>query len=246
MTKEEFLEEIKAGKGLSEELQEEITKEQLENSINKPTREEWLEERRKGIGGSDAATILGLNPYKTNIELWKEKTGIREAEDISEKEYVKYGTEAEEYLRELFKLDFPQYEVKHKENTIIKHPKYPFLFASLDGILVNKETGEMGILEIKTTNILQSMQKEKWKDKIPDNYYCQVLHYLNVTGFSFVILKAQLKYDYGGEIRLETKHYTILRKEVEEEIKYLKQEEIKFWNEYVLKNKMPPLKLPEI
>lgn len=138
-----------------------------------PSREEWLEERKKGIGGSDAAVILGLNPYKNNIRLWEEKTGKVQAEDISDKPYVKYGTQAEDLLRELFKLDFPQYEVSHDENTIIKHPKYPFLFASLDGQLVDKETGELGILEIKTTNILQSMQKEKWKEKIPDNYFAK-------------------------------------------------------------------------
>lgn len=210
------------------------------------TREEWLKERKKGIGGSDAATILGLNPYKTSIELWKEKTGKQIAEDISDKPYVKYGTNAEEHLRELFKLDFPQYEVLHQENTIIKHPIYDFLFASLDGQLIDKETREMGILEIKTTNILQSMQKEKWKEKIPDNYYCQILHYLNVTGYSFAILKAQLKYDYDGEIKLETRHYKILREDVQEDIKLLEEKEIEFWQEYVEKDKQPPLLLPEI
>ena len=210
------------------------------------TREEWLEERKKGIGGSDAATILGLNPYKTNMQLWEEKTGRRQAEDISEREYVKYGTNAEDLLRELFKLDYPKYEVKHDENTIIKHPKYPFLFASLDGTLIDKETGEMGILEIKTTNILQSMQKEKWREKIPDNYYCQVLHYLNVTGYSFVILKAQLKYEYDGEIKLDTRHYKILREEVIEDIKMLEEKEIEFWTKYVETGIRPPLTLPQI
>lgn len=209
-------------------------------------REEWLEERKKGIGGSDAATILGLNPYKSNIDLWEEKTGRKQAEDISDKPYVQYGTKAEDHLRELFKLDFPQYEVTHEENTIIKHPTYPFLFASLDGQLINKETGELGILEIKTTNILQSMQKEKWKEKIPNNYYCQVLHYLNVTDYSFAILKAQLKYDYSGEIRLETKHYTISRKDVEEDIKLLEEKEIEFWTKYVEKDVQPPLILPNL
>lgn len=149
-------------------------------------------------------------------------------------------------MRELFKLDFPQYEVTHEENAIIKHPTHPFLFASLDGQLVNKETGELGILEIKTTNILQSMQKEKWKEKIPNNYYCQVLHYLNVTGYSFAILKAQLKYDYSGEIRLETKHYMISRKDVEEDIKLLEEKEIEFWTKYVEKNIQPPLVLPNL
>ena len=149
-------------------------------------------------------------------------------------------------MRDLFKLDFPKYEVQHEEYSIIKHPKYPFLFASLDGQLVDKETGEMGILEIKTTNILQSMQKEKWKEKIPDNYFCQVLHYLNVTGYSFAILKAQLKYDYSGDIRLETKHYYIDRKDYEEDIKYLEKQEIEFWKNYVEKDIRPPLELPKI
>lgn len=211
-----------------------------------PSREEWLEERKKGIGGSDAAVILGLNPYKNNIRLWEEKTGKVQAEDISGKPYVKYGTQAEDLLRELFKLDFPQYEVSHDENTIIKHPKYPFLFASLDGQLVDKETGELGILEIKTTNILQSMQKEKWKEKIPDNYFCQVLHYLNVTGYSFAILKAQLKYDFDGDIKLETRHYKINRCDFEEDIKELEKAEVEFWTKYVEKDIQPPLELPNL
>lgn len=149
-------------------------------------------------------------------------------------------------MRDLFKLDFPKYEVNHEEYSIIKHPKYPFLFASLDGQLIDKETGEMGVLEIKTTNILQSMQKEKWKEKIPDNYFCQVLHYLNITGYSFAILKAQLKYDYSGDIRLETKHYYIDRNDYEDDIKYLEKQEIEFWKNYVEKDIRPPLELPQI
>lgn len=208
-------------------------------------KEEWLEERKKGIGGSDAAVIVGKNPYKTTVDLWEEKLGIKDAEDISDRPYVQYGTNAEEYLRELFKLDFPEYEVSHEEHSIIKHPKYPFLFASLDGQLINKETGELGILEIKTSEILKSMQKEKWKDGVPDNYYCQVLHYLNVTGYTFAILKAQLKYNYDGDIKLETRHYYIDRKDVEDDIKYLEKKEIEFWNKYVETKKAPPLIIPE-
>lgn len=210
-----------------------------------PSREEWLEQRKNGIGGSDSAAIIGLNPYKDNVQLWKEKCGLIEAEDISDKSYVKYGTEAEDHLRNLFALDFPQYKVEHFENESIRHPKYPFLFASLDGVLTDKKTGEKGILEIKTTNILQSMQKEKWKEKIPPNYYCQVLHYLNVTGYSFAILKAQLKYDYSGDIVLSTRHYLIKKSEVEEDIKYLENKEIEFWK-CVVNRVQPPLVLPNI
>lgn len=206
------------------------------------TREDWLEERKKGIGGSDAAAIIGANPYKDNIKLWEEKTGRKTADDISDKSYVKYGTEMEPILRESFKIKHPEFEIVHEENTIIKHPVYPFLFASLDGILINKETGEKGILEIKTSEILRSMQKEKWKDQIPPNYYCQILHYLNVTGFTFVKLFAELNYEENYQV---TKTYTIERKDVEEDIKYLEKKEIEFWK-YIEEDKCPPLVLPNI
>lgn len=207
-------------------------------------RAEWLEARKNRIGGSDAACIVGMNPYRTNVELWKIKTGQVEAEDISDKPYVKYGSEAEQHLRELFKLDFPQYKVSYVEDNMWLNDKYPFAHASLDGWLED-EQGRKGILEIKTTNILQSMQKEKWKNRIPDNYYCQVLWYLGVTGFDFAILKSQLKYDYGGDIMLTTKHYKIERKDVIEDIEYLFKEAKEF-SEYVKNDTIPPLKLPMI
>ena len=58
-------------------------------------RKEWLKARQKGIGGSDAASVLGISPWKTNVQLWEEKTGITEPEDISEKEVVRFGKESE-------------------------------------------------------------------------------------------------------------------------------------------------------
>lgn len=207
-------------------------------------RAEWLEARKNRIGGSDAACIVGMNPYRSNVELWEIKTGQVEAEDISDKPYVKYGSEAEQHLRELFKLDFPQYKVSYVEDNMWLNDKYPFAHASLDGWLED-EQGRKGILEIKTTNILQSMQKEKWKNRIPDNYYCQVLWYLGVTGFDFAILKSQLKYDYGGDIMLTTKHYRIEREDVEDDIEYLFQKGYEFCD-YIKKDIQPPLVLPVI
>ena len=65
------------------------------------SREDWLKARKGFIGGSDAAAVVGLNPYKDNVTLWLEKTGQTVAEDISDKPYVKYGTQAEDHLREL-------------------------------------------------------------------------------------------------------------------------------------------------
>ena len=205
---------------------------------------EWLDNRGL-IGGSDASAILGLNPYKSNVDLWLEKAGEVKAEDISNKDYVRYGIEAEKYLRELFKIDYPKYEVMYDEYNIFLNDKYPFAHASLDGELIERESGRKGILEIKTTNILQSGQKEKWNNQIPDNYYIQILHYLIVTEYDFAVLKAQLKSEYKGSIYLQTKHFYIDKNEVLEDMEYLIQEEMKFY-ELLIKKEKPNLVLPSI
>jgi putative phage-type endonuclease len=205
---------------------------------------EWLEGRKGFIGGSDASAIVGMNPYMSNIDLWNIKTGQVTPVDISDEPYVKYGTQAEMHLRELFKLDYPEYQVEYIENNMFLNDKYPFGHASLDGWLTDQE-GRKGILEIKTTNILQSMQKEKWKNRIPDNYYIQILHYLLITEFDFVVLVAQLKSEFDGEVYKQTKHYKIDRAEVEEDIKFLESSERKFWEQVQSKTR-PALLLPEI
>lgn len=207
------------------------------------SRDEWLKNRTK-IGGSDASAVVGLNPYKTNVELWMEKIGQTVPEDISDKPYVRYGTQAEMHLRGLFRLDFPQYIVEYVDNNMFLNDEYPWAHASLDGWLADQD-GRKGILEIKTTEILQSMQKEKWNHRIPDNYYIQILHYLMVTGFDFAVLKAQLKTVFNGVPYLQTKHYFIERSDVEEDIQYLANEEKKFWKTVQEKRK-PALILPEI
>lgn len=203
------------------------------------SREEWLEKRTSYVGGSEAAALVGKNPYMTNIDLYRIKTGQQAKADIDDKDYVIYGRNAEEHLRALFALDYPQYKVDYIDNNMWLNDQYPFAHASLDGWLTDPE-GRKGILEIKTTNILQSMQKEKWDHRIPDNYYCQVLWYLGVTGFEFAVLKAQLKYDYDGDIFLTTKHYYIDRAEVQDDIDYLMQRGAAF-AEYIEKGKEPPL-----
>ena len=117
------------------------------------TNEEWLEARKDKIGGSDAACIVGMNPYKSNEELFKEKTGAKVPEDISDKSFVQYGHSAEPLLRELFKLDFPEYEVFYEENNMFINSDLPFAHASLDGWLRDKD-GRMGVWECKTTQIM--------------------------------------------------------------------------------------------
>lgn len=205
---------------------------------------EWLVNRNKGIGGSEISAVVGCNPYMDNVTLWEVKTGRRKTDDISDKPYVQYGTQAERHLRALFALDFPQYRMMYEENNSYTNDRYPFAQASLDGWLVDNN-GRTGILEIKTTEILRAGQREKWKDRIPMNYYCQICFYMAVMEADFAVLKAQLKRDFDGDVRLETRHYHIERSEAQEDIDYLMQKGAEFW-EYVKKDKRPPLMLPEV
>ena len=221
-------------------------------------RKNWLKKRNKGIGGSDASAIIGANPYKSNVELWLEKTGRKQPEDISNKDFVKYGINAEESLRNLFALDYPEFKVEYKKFDMFYHPNYPFLFGSLDGRLEHIETGLKGIYEGKTTNILSSQHKEKWADdNIPQNYYVQILHYMLVTGFDFAVINAQLKFIYPDnntkitdfvlpDRQIKTIRKIFWRKDCLDDINYLLEQEVKFWQEYVEKDIEPPLVLPRI
>lgn len=208
-------------------------------------REEWLHHRQDYIGGSDASAIVACNPYMSNVDLWEIKTGRMEQEDISDKPYVKYGVQAEPLLRELFKIDFPQYEVKYEENNSFTNDRYPWAAASLDGWLIDRKTGRKGILEIKTTEILRSQQKEQWDHRVPNGYFCQLCHCLAVTEFEFAILKCQMKTVFNGIPYLQTRHYTVEREEIQDDIDYLMNEEERFW-EYVKNRKRPPMRLLEI
>lgn len=207
-------------------------------------RETWLEHRKLGLGGSDIASVIGKNPWKSNQGLWLEKVGIKPAKDLSGNEWVQYGHDAEPLLRSLFALDFPEYEVIYTENNSYKNDKYPWALASVDGLLKDRE-GRMGILEIKTSNIMQPYDWDKWRGKIPDNYYCQVLFYMAVLEADFAVLKAQLRRRGTDGLRMKTNHYFMERSEVEEDIKYLMSEGEKFW-ESVKERKEPALILPEI
>jgi putative phage-type endonuclease len=203
-------------------------------------REQWLKARKRFIGGSDVSCILGLNPYKTNVQLYREKKGIVEPDDISDNPLVIYGTKAEEHIRALFELDRSDLKVEYIKDNSWRNTDYPFAACSLDGWSTDNE-GRKGILEIKTATITSGQQSAKWKDAIPDNYYCQVLFYLGVTEWSFVDLRANLKYQFpDSPLRIETRDYHIERSEVEEDIATIMEKAAEF-AESLEKNIEPPL-----
>ena len=206
---------------------------------------DWLNARRSWIGGSDAACIIGRNPWKSNVDLWREKTGRKKPADLSDNELVNYGKAAEDHLRELFALDYKPrgLMVHYKPFNIWTNKEYPWAHASLDGWLTLITGGDQfGVLEIKTATINSAAQAEKWRNRIPDNYFCQLLHYMAVTGASYAYLSAQLKYERDGEeIESRTQRYKLTRTpEIDEQIAYLMAKEREFAN-YIAEDKEPPL-----
>lgn len=212
--------------------------------IEPENREEWLKIRRCGIGGSDAGTAVGVSRYKSNLQLWREKTGLEVPADISDKPAVIFGKRAEKHLRELYRLEYPENTVKYSEFGMYFSDKLPFMFATLDGEIIAPD-GLRGILEIKTTTIQNSRQWDEWDDRIPDSYYIQVLHQLSCTGFDFAVVMAYIRYFKDSEPRSQTRYYRIDRQRVLTDIAWLEEKEKIFW-QYVEENKAPPLILPEI
>ena len=208
--------------------------------IHFDTREDWLAGRGQGIGGSEAAAAIGLSPWMTPIDLWKLKTGQAAPKDLSGNAAVEQGVKWEPVLRSLFEQTHEQYRVMHYPFDILYQSDRPWLFATLDGELIDIETGHMGILEIKTATPSGKAGWDKWNGgNVPQNYYVQCLHQLLATGYSFVRLFACL---FSVEGSYTIKEYEIERADVQEDLDWLLAEETRFWG-FVQRHEMPPMPL---
>lgn len=208
------------------------------------SREEWLE-ARKTIGGSDAAAVIGKSPYMSNVDLWMMKTGRMEPDPkIAQHPVVIYGTKAEGHLRELFALDFPEYKVEYEPNNMWTGHPYPWAHASLDGWLTDRRQ-RFGVLEIKTALITSSRQRAKWNDRVPQNYFVQLLHQMMVTEAEFGIILVQQSWIRDGDVFKVTKHFKIEAKDHLQDMKYLEMQEREFWK-HVEDDTCPALILPEL
>lgn len=204
-------------------------------------KDEWLNERKLRITGTLISAIVGENPYMTNTQAYQLFKGTFVMDDISNKSQVVYGKKAEPFIRELFALDHPQYEViPPNDNELVLHSEYDFMAGSPDGYLYDKD-GNFGILEIKTSEIVSSQHREKWRDgNVPMNYYCQVLWYMFITNAKFAVLHAQLKYTDGVDVWTTRKDYEFYSEQVKDDIEWLRKSAIEFWKN-VENNKEPNL-----
>lgn len=186
------------------------------------TKEEWNEQRRKTIGGSDAGTILGLNPYDSSYNLWAVKTGKIVPEDISDKEAVRLGHDLEQYVSERF-MEATGKKLR-RDNNFVYNTDVPFAHVQVDRLVVNESAG----FEAKTSSSLEVVKMLR-ENKYRDSWYVQCVHGMMVTGAERWYLGV-LVFGHGFY------HFTIERDEAE--IAALMQAEKDFWNCVV--NDTPP------
>lgn len=206
---------------------------------SKDKSEEWLELRRTGIGGSETSVILGYNPYQSAYELYQDKMGLVEHKFITN-DAIEKGNRLEQPLVDVFASIYTEYQVVKTKDISLESLKYPFMRANLDGALCCPD-GRKGVLEIKTTTIQNMKMLQEWKqDTVPIQYYCQVLHYLAVTGFDFAIIYALLDFPWKDDLgSQEIKLRIINREDVIDDINMIIEKEKEFWEEHILKQKPP-------
>lgn len=205
-------------------------------------RESWLDGRGVGIGGSEAAAVLGLSPWLSSVRLWEQKTGQKQAKNISDNPSVARGVAVEDPMRRLFYALHPEMILAHYPYDLLYQDNRPWLFATLDGELREKETGKKGILEIKSGDCIKRADWEAWDNKIPEHYYVQGLHQLLATGWDFVCFFAIL---FNAEGDASLRSYRFDRAEVLQDMDYLLGKETAFW-ESVTKKEIPAMRLPQI
>lgn len=185
------------------------------------TREEWLELRKKYIGGSDASAVVGMNPYRSAYALWAEKTG--KVAGFEGNITTQVGAYLEEFVAKMFESETGK-KVR-KRNATLVNSLYPFACANVDRLVI----GEEALLEIKTTNSVPLMRKLRNSDEFPDAYYCQCVHYLAVTGLK----KAYLA------VLINCREFKVFELERDEaEIYALMGAEKEFWQ--CVENDTPP------
>ena len=184
--------------------------------------EEWLKQRLGGIGGSDAAVVMGISPFKSRLQLWNEKVSKKIDLESGEALILQIGHALEPIVANKYaKITGRKLEIRPQK----VHPEYPFILGNIDREIVGDERGP-GILEIKTKGAWINWHGED----IPPHYMAQVQHYLGVYGYEwagFAVL------DLGTR---KVNHIDIERDD--KQIAEIISEEKKFWD--LVEKKIPP------
>lgn len=194
-------------------------------STKNMARDEWLRIRRKGIGGSDASAVAGLNRYKSPVGVYLDKTGQIEPDEAGEAAY--WGNVLEDVVAREFTVQTGlRVQRSHK---LYQHPEHKFMLGNVDRLILDKGGRGLGILECKTAS---AYKMGEWEDdQVPDEYAIQLQHYMAVLGVDygyFAVLIGGQKFQY----KLVERNDRI--------IDSLIQIEDEFWNRHVVPG-IPPM-----
>ncbi|WP_321941679.1 YqaJ viral recombinase family nuclease [Paraburkholderia tropica] len=145
------------------------------------SREQWLEERRTGVGGSDAAAALGQSPHMTAQELYHIKLGTPLAPREGDGERTEFGRLMENVIAVQYAKRF---DVRlRRRNSIIRHPRFPWMIANVDRLIEGRKRG----VEIKNVDATAYRFNDEWgepgSDQVPTPYLLQTAHYMAVLDY---------------------------------------------------------------
>lgn len=187
------------------------------------SREQWLKERKKGIGGSDIGTLMGFNQYSSPFMVYIDKTTDYN-KDLSDNEAVYWGTTLEDVVAKEFERRSGK-KVR-RLNALLQSTETEFALANVDRLIVGEDAG----LECKTTNAFNASE---WSDEeIPASYICQCQWYMYVTGYKRWYIACLI----GGQKFV----YKPIERD-EELIQYMLNTATEFWENNVKKNEPPPM-----
>lgn len=185
------------------------------------THEQWLAARRTGIGGSDASTVVGLNPYSSLFYLYNDKLGLLPEKEDSEA--MRQGRDLEQYVAERW-MERTGKRCR-RNNTMWRSLEHPYMLADIDREVVGENAG----LECKTTSVYN--RADFAAGNIPPTYYVQCMHYMAVMGYERMYLAVLV---------LNSGFYDFVIERDEAEIAALIAQESTFWRHVVEQDPPPP------
>lgn len=192
-------------------------------------REAWLRERKHGIGGSDAAAILGQNPWRSAFALYHDK--ISEEVDDRGTPQTRWGNRLEPIVREAYAEEVER--TVDDGVVLMQHPEHPWMLANTDGTIrpVPEHVGP-GVYEGKTTSVFNGRD---WAEGVPLYHQIQLHHYMGVTGYQWGSAACLILGDRGDPLVWRDVE------RVDRFVDHLIEVEYDFWHKHVLARVPPPV-----
>jgi putative phage-type endonuclease len=200
------------------------------------SRSQWLEVRKGGIGGSDAAAVLGMSPWCSPLDVWLDKTG--RAKPVDETPAMYWGTQLEDLVAKEYANQSGR--KVQRVNSVLKDPEGLPLLASIDRVVCPQD-GKAPVVkgEFRTDKILEcktagQYASDNWgepgTDDVPRYYLCQCLHYLGITGVDMCDVAVLIG---GRDFRM----YTI--RHDRETVAIMRERLAQWWRDHVVADVAP-------